>query len=118
MAASESAPEEKVPQAPQAPAAPDEAEVQARGPVHEAYAGLGEDRPAPSPVIARAPPLAVEETPPEVKPEGDVQWVPGYWAWDDERDDHVWVSGTWRVPPPGCQWLPGSWREVEGGWQW
>lgn len=32
--------------------------------------------------------------PPDQKPEGDdVAWIPGYWAWDDERNDFLWVSG-------------------------
>ena len=45
--------------------------------------------------------MAVPELPPANKPDGpDVQWVPGYWAWDDERQDFIWVSGFWRVPPP------------------
>ena len=30
----------------------------------------------------------------------------------------LWVSGIWRVPPPGRQWVPGHWDQVEGGWQW
>src|SRR4051794_3220896 len=58
-------------------------EVQARGPVHEAFAQPGEVRPRPSPVAPKAPPAPVNELPPDVRPEGDnVAWVPGYWAWD------------------------------------
>ena len=52
----------------------------------------------------------MDEVPPEEKPEGDnIQWTPGYWAWDEERTDFLWVSGFWRVPPPDCTWMPGYW---------
>ena len=30
----------------------------------------------------------------------DGQWIEGYWQWDDSQKDYVWVTGTWRVPPP------------------
>jgi hypothetical protein len=47
----------------------------------------------------------------------NVQWIGGYWAYDPTRDDHVWVSGVWRAPPPGRQWVSGYWTEAKGGWQ-
>jgi hypothetical protein len=57
--------------------------------------------------------------PPDRKPEGDnVVWIPGYWMWDSDREDFLWVSGFWRIPPPDHQWVPGVWQEVEGGSQW
>jgi hypothetical protein len=93
-------------------------DVLARGPVHEAYAEPTETRPEASPVITKQPPEPVAEMPPEEKPEGDVIWIPGYWSYDDEKDDFVWVSGFWRLPPPHRRWLPGHWQQVEGGWQW
>src|SRR5262249_27595605 len=110
-------PEDSLPQDAAAP--PAGVEVQARGPVHEAYAEPSEARPLPSPLVTKDPPPALEEVPPDEKPEGDnVEGIPGYWAYDDDRSDFVWVSGFWRVPPPGRQWMPGSWQEVEGGWHW
>src|SRR5206468_12301606 len=42
----------------------------------------------------------------------------GYWSWDDDKQDYLWVSGFWRVPPPNRNWVPGSWRTVNGQWQW
>ncbi len=97
----------------------DGAEVMARGPVHEAFATPSEARPGPSPVVAKEPPEAVEEMPPEEKPEGDnVLWVPGYWAYDEEASDFLWISGFWRVAPPGREWAPGTWQKVSDGWQW
>lgn len=57
--------------------------------------------------------------PPDQKPEGDdVAWIPGYWAWDDERNDFLWVSGVWRALPPGRQWVPGYWGQTSQGDQW
>jgi hypothetical protein len=94
-------------------------EVLARGPVHEAYAEPVNDRPRPAPVVTKQPPPPIEEMPAEQKPAGDnVLWMPGYWGWDDDRNDFLWVSGFWRVPPPDQTWVPGHWSEVDGGSQW
>jgi hypothetical protein len=94
-------------------------DVQARGPVHEAFAQPVDGQPRPSPVVAKEPPAPVDEAPPDQKPDGDnVQWIPGYWQYDEGRADFLWVSGFWRTPPPGRQWTPGHWDRVEGGWQW
>ena len=39
---------------------------------------------------AQALPAAIEEVPPEQRPVGaNVAWIPGYWAWDDERNDYL-----------------------------
>ena len=61
-------------------------EVLTRGPIHEAFAGQFSADPTPGRLVPKPPPPDVEEIPPAVKPEGDrVQWIPGYWAWDEER---------------------------------
>ena len=94
-------------------------EVLTRGPVHEAFAETITFDPEPGVIVAKAPPEAIEELPPEQKPEGaNVDWIPGYWAWDDERDDFLWVSGIWRALPPGRQWVPGYWGRAARGSQW
>src|SRR5262249_39633132 len=88
-------------------------EVLARGPVHEAFAEPSIRGPRPTPVVPKKPPEAIEELPPDQKPEGNnVQWIPGYWAWDDDRNDFLWVSGIWRDIPPGQQWVPGHWESA------
>lgn len=97
----------------------EQVDVLARGPVHEAFAEQVSPDPTPGLVVAKAPPEAVEEVPPDWKPEGsDVLWVPGYWFWDEDRSDYVWVSGVWRRVPPERRWVPGYWQAVDGGWQW
>jgi len=95
------------------------AEVLTRGPVHEAFAGMVTYNPEPGVVVVKAPPELIEEMPPEDRPEGDnVTWIPGYWAWDDERSDFLWVSGTWRALPPGREWIAGYWARTSQGHQW
>src|SRR5207253_6727015 len=97
----------------------DGVDVQARGPVHEAFAQPTLRRQGASEIVSRKPPEPVNELPPDQKPEGEnVVWLPGYWAWDEDRTDFLWVSGVWRVPPPGRHWTPGYWAQAEGGWQW
>jgi hypothetical protein len=89
-----------------------------RGPVHEAFA---EPIPMESqdPVsVQPAPPPLINEQPPEEKPEGHYVWVPGYWAWDQERNAYIWVSACWRIAPPGMYWVPGYWVQNGDRWEW
>ncbi len=98
---------------------PPGAELMTRGPIHEAFAEPVVFDPKAGPVIPKQPPQAVQEMPPDQKPAGDnVQWIPGYWTWDDTRNDFLWVSGIWRIPPPGRQWVPGYWHNAQNGYQW
>lgn len=90
-----------------------------RGPLHEAFAEPYEADPSPAPLVTAEPPEPIDELPPEYRPAGDnVQWIPGYWAWDDERQDFLWVSGLWREVPPDHRWVPGYWVAVDSGYQW
>lgn len=89
-----------------------------RGPMHEAFAEPYQPNPAERPIVAVEPPDPINELPPEYIPEGDrVIWIPGYWAWDDERTDFIWISGVWREMPPGQQWIPGYWYQASNGFQ-
>jgi hypothetical protein len=99
--------------------AEDGVEVLTRGPVHEAFAETVIFDPEPGHMAPKAPPVAIEEVPPDQRPEGaNVAWVSGYWAWDDERTDFLWVSGIWRALPPGRQWVSGYWGRSGQGAQW
>ncbi|MCU0777924.1 MAG: hypothetical protein MUF86_09710 [Akkermansiaceae bacterium] len=95
-------------------------EILTRGPVHEAFAGTVTFDPEPGIIIDTAPPEAIEELPPEQQLEGEnVVWIPGYWAWDDEQNSFLWVSGVWRNLPPGREWVPGYWNPVmDDRYQW
>ncbi len=104
---------------PAAPAAQQGVEILTRGPVHEAFAETVTFDPQPGIKVAKAPPAAIEELPPEQRLAGaNVAWVPGYWAWDDERSNFLWVSGIWRDLPPGRQWVPGYWGQSGSAYQW
>lgn len=91
-------------------------QVENRGPVHEAFANPGAPVRGKEGMFAdKAPPPPVPELPPDEKPSGEnVQWISGYWQWDLEKKDFIWVSGFWRNTPPGRSWAAGEWR-VENG---
>jgi len=94
-------------------------EVLTRGPVHEAFAQPYSTDPAVNPIVPKKPPDPIEEVPPDLKPEGEnVLWIPGYFTWDEETADFIWISGFWRDLPPGRMWVPGHWTQADGGWQW
>jgi len=102
-----------------APGAVEVAEPLLRGPLHEAFAEPVQMDPQPATIVPKQPPEPIEELPPEAKPvDEDVIWIPGYWAWDEEREDFIYVSGVWRVPPQGRRWVPGYWTPAGGGYQW
>lgn len=91
--------------------------VLGRGPIHEAFANPLDRSEQAALVVPETPPVAIDEVPPDVRP-ADAVWIPGYWFWDALTNDFVWVSGVWRVPPPGQQWVPGYWHRLENGARW
>jgi hypothetical protein len=96
-----------------------EAQVLTRGPIHEAFSGLVSFNPEPGILVAKLPPENIVEIPPTEMPEGDnVTWIPGYWGWDDEREDFLWVSGIWRSLPPDREWVAGYWLPAGTSYQW
>ncbi len=99
--------------------AQEQPEVLTRGPVHEAFAEPVDLNTQPAVVAPTQPPANIVENPPADKPVGDQYvWIPGYWAWDSERNDYIWVSGCWRAAPPGRYWVPGYWSQTGMGWEW
>lgn len=103
------------------PPVPDEErpEVLTRGPVHEAFAGPVDLQVQRGIVAPTEPPPDIVEQPPAERPaDRRYVWVPGYWAWDLERNTYIWVSGCWRATPPNTYWVPGYWSRTEGGWEW
>ena len=101
---------------------PNAPEVLTRGPLHEAFAEVVNYNPKAGETVVKQPPAPIEEMPPAEKPAataaGDYIWIPGYWAWDAERDNYIWISGVWRLPPPHTTWVPGYWSQAAGGYQW
>ncbi|HEV2969047.1 MAG TPA: hypothetical protein VGY55_03590 [Pirellulales bacterium] len=103
----------------QDPAGGPDQEVLTHGPVHEAYAEPTVSNPTEPLVVPKQAPAPIEEMPPDVKPDGaNVVWIAGYWAWDDTRNDFIWVSGIWRDTPPNYVWVAGYWSQVANGFQW
>jgi hypothetical protein len=96
-----------------------EQEILTRGPVHEAFATSINFEPQAGILIDTAPPELIDELPPEQQLEGDnVTWISGYWAWDEDQNDFLWISGVWRNIPPDREWVPGYWNETESRYQW
>ncbi len=102
-------------------------ELLLQGPVHEAFAMPVDPEAQKSiEVIAASPPATINEQQPSSemlagnpKIEGkNVQWIGGYWAWEDTARNYVWVSGFFRDIPPGRTWQAGSWSETTGGHRW
>lgn len=110
---------------PEAPSALDRLETElgytelTRGPVHEAFAEQVSLDPQPGIIVDKEPPLPIVEVPPENQPSGaNVIWADGYWAFSEDDDDFIWVSGAWRAAPRGYQWVPGYWKKADTGYQW
>ncbi|MCA9254122.1 MAG: YXWGXW repeat-containing protein [Phycisphaerales bacterium] len=97
----------------------DDYETLTRGPLHEAFAEPISFNPEPGPLAPVAPPDPIPEVPPDYRPDGyNVQWIPGYWIWDDDINDYLWVSGIWRDIPPGREWVSGYWIQSYNGYRW
>jgi hypothetical protein len=85
-------------------------------PVHEAFFPKNGDEIV---LVATShnPPGHHEEARP-LSPSSKAIWIPGYWKWAPEEEEFAWISGVWRIPPPGMGWIEGKWSEVKSGWVW
>ncbi len=86
------------------------------GPIHEAFVSRDTEN-FEFDVVRIQPPAPINE---RIPPQVDRQavWIPGYWSWDEKRNDFIWLSGVWRRPPPGHYWTAGTWRPMREGWVW
>jgi hypothetical protein len=104
--------EPPTPDVPDAQAQPGEPVISA--PLHDALR-LTEGRAKPE-RAPKSPPPPVAERPSTDRPDPQARWFGGYWSWDPTRNDFVWVSGAWRVPPAGSIWVEGRWMRDAEGW--
>ncbi len=94
----------------------DAVEYMKKGPVHEAFV-TQEYGDLILQAVPQQPPKDLNEQIPD-KRYGKAQWINGYWKWSTEHDDYIWISGVWRLAPPGQHWISGKWTKLEEGWVW
>ncbi len=76
--------------------------------------------------IAIPPPDPLEEKAPELPTtSGYYLWVPGYWKYNYETEQYLWLSGKWMEPQPHWIYVPPQniWREkgyvqIPAFWDW
>ncbi|HEV3338819.1 MAG TPA: YXWGXW repeat-containing protein [Pirellulales bacterium] len=90
-----------------------------RGPIHEAFLQPSEGADLPGATVATAPSAPLRDYPAAIRPSAKTAtWIPGYWGWDETANKFAWVTGVWRVPPPGMRWVPGYWSRAGDDWRW
>ncbi len=97
-----------------APLPPPSVRALTSGPLHEAFLSPRKDLEPDH--VAKTPPAPITERPAVDPPSLQAEWIEGYWQWDASRDTYLWVTGTWRVPPPGRFWVNGYWKRDDRGW--
>ena len=85
-------------------------------PLHEAFITPVRDIP-PLQAVSMPPGVRINETVPP-QPDQAMLWIPGYWAYNSDLSDFVWVTGAWRRPPPEHTWISGKWAQLPEGWVW
>lgn len=87
------------------------------GPIHEAFITPSTGNNVVIQGISNTPPPEINEQIPP-KCHDSAIWIRGYWAWDVNLNDFIWVSGVWRRPPPEHFWIPGYWKQFDSSWGW
>lgn len=89
------------------------------GPLHEAFLQPAEGADSPCATVGSAPPSPLRDYPAAVRPAAKTTiWIPGYWGWDEKTNLFAWITGVWRIPPPGMRWVPGYWGRAGDEWRW
>jgi WXXGXW repeat (2 copies) len=83
---------------------------------HDALQTAQPPRPADRAHAPEQPPAPIAERPAGARPQRRAEWVPGYWDWDPERAEFVWMGGVWQVPPPSTIWVSSRWMRDGDGW--
>lgn len=86
------------------------------GPIHECTLTFPYG-PLPQKAVEKTPPKPIFEDIP-FQLETYSVWIHGYWAWNEQKNDYIWITGTWRKPPPEHHWIHGFWKKFEQGWVW
>lgn len=84
------------------------------GPVHEAFV-IKTGGSIFLQAVNQEPPQPINERIPEQK-DPNTQWIRGYWDFDENTKDYIWVCGVWRRVPPQMKWIEGYWSKEAEGW--
>ncbi len=82
---------------------------------HEALSDKSDTRPL-AVIVDQPPPPPLPDQPRPAAGESGAVWIEGYWNWQPAIGQFAWVSGVWKVPPPGRFWVGGYWKREEKGW--
>ena len=75
------------------------------------------------PTAAAAARVSINIEPPALRFEAVPQarrgydWTPGYWNWNQRRNRHDWVAGSWVHSRPGYVYAQPSWVDRGGRWE-
>ena len=79
--------------------------------------------PAVTPVVAAPASVYIRIGPPPPRAEAvprarrGYDWSPGYWNWNNRRQRHHWVAGSWMRSRQGYVYAQPSWVERNGRWE-
>ncbi len=81
---------------------------------------------APSRIVTSVrfqPPATIPQIIPR-RPTPRAVWISGYWMWDSNLLQWIWMDGYWDLHPRASIWIPGRWIDegglsiwIEGRWR-